>query len=70
MFALGSKISSVTIDKIDILSLLKDNISSVVEQIGSQEDSKEKEVRISMPTLTNNFINKYLKGNLSLCQNF
>lgn len=65
MFSLGSKISSVTIDKIDLLVLLKDHISTLKEQILEQEDYKEMEVNLKFPKLTNNFINKYLKGRIA-----
>ncbi|CAI2363267.1 unnamed protein product [Moneuplotes crassus] len=65
LFSLGSKISSVKIDKIDLLVLLKDNISTLKEQILEQEDYKEMEVNLKFPKLTNNFINKYLKDEVS-----
>ncbi|CAI2361242.1 unnamed protein product [Moneuplotes crassus] len=61
---LNNKASPVAIKKIDLLSLLKDNILSLNDQIVNHIESKDQGLLLKLPKLTNNFINKYLKGKL------
>ena len=81
MFSLGTKFSSIAIEKIDLLALIKDNIPEITEQIKNTEFGSSKrdtgnsnneenkgegnEINIQLPKLTNSFVNKYLKGKMS-----